>query len=142
MPFVAQRSKRSYPIPEKLGKIENRIRSGQDEAIHHRLLKIGARGISVPDLIIYHWIPASRLTKQYYRRWALSRGIGEGYQLRERGFSQPSLLGIPRFKFGDALRGARSILTATSPHQRLLGELAVRDCIGILYGRHIYGRMG
>ena len=48
------------PYPEDLGKIGRKIRSGEDEVIYHSLLAINAFGIRVPDLIIYHWIPAAR----------------------------------------------------------------------------------
>ena len=128
------------PYPEKLGRIGHQIRSGMDELIHHRLLQVGARGESVPDLIIYHWIPAERMTKQYYRKWAFGRGVGEGYQFRERTFPETALLGIPRYKFGKLLRCLPSVLFARDRQRRFLAELSVRDCFGLLYGRHIYGR--
>ena len=128
------------PYPVELGKIGAKIRSGMDEIIYHRLLRIGARGIVVPDLIIYHWIPASRLTKRYYRKWALGRAVGVGFQLRERGFREPGLLGIPRYKFGDAARGVRSILAARSEQERFTAQLAILDCLGTLYGRLLYAR--
>jgi glycosyltransferase involved in cell wall biosynthesis len=132
---------RVLPYPEKLGKIGSKIRSGMDEIIYHRLLKIGAKGMVVPDLIIYHWIPAERLTKRYYRKWALGRGIGVGYQLRERGFIATGLFGIPRYKFGAAVRGLRSMLIARSQQERFIAELSILDCFGTLYGRLFYGRV-
>jgi glycosyltransferase involved in cell wall biosynthesis len=129
------------PYPEKLGKIGSKIRSGEDEFIHHRLLRIGARGVSVPDLIIYHWVPAERLTKRYYRKWAIGKGIGEGYGLRERGFAVAGMFGIPRYKFGAAVRGLRSMLIARSQQERLMAELSILDCFATLYGRLFYGRV-
>ena len=129
------------PYPVELGKIGAKIRSGMDEIIYHRLLKIGARGVVVPDLIIYPWIPASRLTKRYYRKWAVGRGVGVGFQLRERGFPEPGLLGIPRYKFGDAARGFRSMLAARSERERFTAQLAILDCLGTIYGRHLYARL-
>lgn len=128
------------PFPEKLGKIGSKIRSGQDELTYHRLLNIGARGESVPDLIIYHWIPAARMTKRYYRKWAIGHGIGVGYQYRERSFSETGLLGIPRYKFGNVVRGLKSMLFAQSARDRFSAQLAILDCFAMLYGRHIYGR--
>ena len=35
--------------------------------MYHRLLALGARGRYVPDLVIYHHVPAARLTKRYFR---------------------------------------------------------------------------
>jgi glucosyl-dolichyl phosphate glucuronosyltransferase len=130
------------PYPLELGRIGGKIRGGMDEIIYHRLLKIGAIGVVVPDLIIYHWIPASRLTRRYYRKWALGRGVGVGFQFRERGFPEPGLLGIPRYKLGDAARGLRSMLVAHSAEERFAAQLAVLDCLGTLYGRLLYARLG
>ena len=125
------------PYPEDLGKIGRKIRSGEDEVIYHRLLAINAFGIRVPDLIIYHWIPAARLTKKYYRKWTVGRGISVGYQYRERSFEEASLFGIPRYMFGNAIW---SVLTARSHKQRFRSQLIVLDCFAALYGRHFYGR--
>jgi glycosyltransferase involved in cell wall biosynthesis len=132
---------RVLPYPEELGPIGSRIRYGEDEVIYHRLLKIGARGMVVPDLIIYHWIPFERLTKRYYRKWVVGRGIGVGYQLRETGFLARGLLGIPRYKFGAAFRGLRSVLIAQPRSEHFTAELAILDCFATLYGRLFYGRI-
>jgi len=129
------------PYPEMLGKIGNYIRSGMDELIYHRLLRIGARGFAIPDLIIYHWIPAERLTKSYYRKWTMGRAIGVGYQTRERGYAGTGLLGISRYKVVAGIRGLHKLATSTSQQGRFLAELSVRECLGMLYGRHLYGRL-
>jgi glycosyltransferase involved in cell wall biosynthesis len=129
---------RVLPYPEELGKIGSKIRSGEDEVIYHRLLDIGARGMVVPDLIIRHWIPAERLTKRYFRKWAIGRGISIGSQLRERGFEEPGLLGIPRYKFGDVFRGFGLMLAAGSRQERFTAQLSILDCFATLYGRHFY----
>jgi glycosyltransferase involved in cell wall biosynthesis len=126
------------PYPEHLGKIEGKIRSGEDEVIYHRLLELEAKGVVVPDLIIYHWIPAARLTKPYYRKWVIGRGISMGSQLRERGFSEPAFLGIPRYKFGSLLKSLTVMLTGSSQEVRFTAQLSILDCFATLYGRHFY----
>ena len=50
----------------------------------------------VPDLIIYHWIPTERLTKRYYRKWVIGRGISMGWQIRDR-----SLVNLKCWAFRD-----------------------------------------
>ncbi len=129
---------RVLPYPEKLGKIGARIRSGEDEVIYHRLLQLGARGIFVPELIIYHWIPAKRLSKEYFRKWVIGRGISTGSQIRLRGFKEPGLLGIPRYQFGAAIRSLWPMLTNNSEKERFTAQLNVLDCCATLYGRHFY----
>lgn len=126
------------PYPEKLGKIGTKIRSGEDEVIYHRLLGIHARGMVVPDLIIYHWISTDRLTKKYHRKWVVGRGISMGFQIREDGFEEPGLLGIPRYKIREAIGALWSMLTSKSRNQRFKAQLDFLDCCATLYGRHFY----
>src|SRR6185312_14939485 len=92
------------PYPETLGKIGSKIRSGEDEAIYHRMLKQRIKRLVIPDLIIHHWIPAERLTKKYYRQWVVGRGIAQGSLLRERPFTEASLFGVPRYRFRVAIQ--------------------------------------
>ncbi len=129
---------RVLPYPEHLGKIGNTIRSGEDEVIYHRLLEIGARGVVVPDMIIRHRIPAQRLTKRYFRRWVVGRGISVGSQMRDRGFEEPGLFGIPRYMFGAAVRGCGLMVSSRSPRERFTAQLSIFDCLATLYGRHQY----
>jgi glycosyltransferase involved in cell wall biosynthesis len=124
------------PYPEHLGKIGKKIRSGEDEVIYHRLLALGARGMNVPELIIYHWIPTERLTKTYYRKWVIGRGISGGLQLRERGFKVTGLLGIPRYQFGLVGKAFANLLRSRSPSERFAAQLTILDCMSTLYGRH------
>lgn len=129
------------PYPEQLGKKGNKILlGGEDEAIHHRLLELGARGVNVPDLVIHHWIPAERLTKSYFRKWAIGGGISIGFMLRERGFSEPSMLCIPRYTIGKAVRSLKVILLPRSQTDRFAAQLHILFCLATLYGRHFYGR--
>jgi glycosyltransferase involved in cell wall biosynthesis len=129
---------RVLPYPEQLGKIGKKIRSGEDEVIYHRLLDIKARGMVVPDLVIRHWIPAARLTKKYFRRWVIGRGISIGSQIRERGFEQSGLLGIPRYKFGASIRALGLMLRSGPEYERFTAQLTILDCLATLYGRHFY----
>jgi glycosyltransferase involved in cell wall biosynthesis len=126
------------PYPEHLGKIGPKIRSGEDEVIYHRLLNLQAKGMVVPDLAIHHWIPAERLTRQYFRKWIIGRGISMGSQLRERGHTGPALLGIPRYMFGASIRGLAAMFTAPSAQDRFTAQLSVLDCCATLYGRYFY----
>lgn len=123
------------PYPETLGKIGNVIRSGEDEVIYHRLLKAGIKGMYVPDLVIYHWIPSARMSKKYYRKWVLGRGIAQGAQLKHRTFTEASLFGVPRYRFGVALK-ALYRLCSRSDRERFAAQLDIIDCFAVLYGFH------
>ena len=128
------------PYPDKISKIAGRVWSGEDEAIYHRLLSIGAKGIAVPELKIYHWIPAHRLNRQYFRRWSWERGRGIGYQYRLRRFDGANILGIPRYKFREAARGIKKFVFARSERDRFEAELALLDFCGLLYGNRFSRR--
>jgi glucosyl-dolichyl phosphate glucuronosyltransferase len=126
------------PYPEEIGKIGTKILSGEDEVIYHRLLDLKAKGMAVPELIVFHWIPAKRTTKKYFRQWIVGRGISVGYQFRQRKFAGTILFGIPRYMFGDAARSLKPIITTRSPRERFLSELSILDCCATFYGRHLW----
>ena len=71
-----------------------------------RLLLFGARGFYRPDLIIHHYVPPERLTKQYFRRWCFWRGVSQGVLDRRRPAGVPHLLGVPRYLYRKALTSA------------------------------------
>jgi glycosyltransferase involved in cell wall biosynthesis len=88
-----------------LGRTDKGLLSGEDEDLYDRLLASGARGVYLPDLKIYHYVPPERLTRRYFRRWCFWNGVSLG--LLERTRRQPGayLLGIPRWRFRSAARG-------------------------------------
>src|ERR1041384_2631550 len=88
-----------------LGRTGRRLLSGEDDEMYQRLLGAGGRGLYVPDLIIYHFIPPERLTRSYFRRWCFWRGVSEGLIDRTRPAPVEHLAGIPRYLYRDALRG-------------------------------------
>ncbi len=116
---------------------------GEDDDMYHRLLDVGARGLYLPDLIIHHFVPPERLTKEYYRRWCFWRGVGMGVLDKERPAPVAYLLGVPRWLYGRALRGiinsVKSSFSSTAdPARGFSEELAVWDLAGFFYGRHFY----
>jgi glycosyltransferase involved in cell wall biosynthesis len=85
---------------------------GQEQAeFFCRSRAAGARGLYVPEMILAHHVPAARLTRQYYRRWWLWKGISHarlhrlqtvtelGVDLR----TTPRIFGVPRFMYRNAL---------------------------------------
>jgi glycosyltransferase involved in cell wall biosynthesis len=126
-----------------LGRTAKRLLAGEDEEMTERLLAAGARGLYLPDLIIYHHIPPERLTKRYHRRWCFWRGVSLGVMDRARQEPVAYLLGVPRYLYGSAahgiLRTGRSMFgKKSSAAQGFSGELAVWDLAGFFYGKHFY----
>ena len=127
----------------RLGRNGSRLLSGEDEDMYQRLLAAGGRGIYLPNLIIYHYIPPERLTKSYFRRWCFWRGVSAGLIDRVRRTPVAYFAGVPRYVLGNAARGlcgaAAGLLSRTADPSRAFGdELDVWDAAGFFYGKHFY----
>lgn len=86
---------------------------GQEQAeFFCRSRAIGAHGLYVPEMSLHHHVPASRLTRTYFRRWWFWKGISkfrleQRHPVTELGIDLsrvPKVAGVPRFMFGSALR--------------------------------------
>jgi len=87
------------------------LSGGEDFDMYHRLLSAGAHGRFCPSLVVYHHIPADRVTMSYLRKWAYCHGMSANYHYRfgpARG-EIPSVLGIPRWCFAKAFLGLGSV---------------------------------
>jgi glycosyltransferase involved in cell wall biosynthesis len=88
---------------------------GQEQAeFFCRSRAAGARGLYVPAMVVGHHVPAGRLTRQYFRRWWLWKGISHARLHRVQPVTElgidlrktPRLFGVPRFMYRNALRHA------------------------------------
>jgi glucosyl-dolichyl phosphate glucuronosyltransferase len=125
-----------------LNRTAGRLLGCEDEDMYQRLLAIGARGEYRPGLIIYHFVPASRLTKPYFRRWCFWRGVSLGVIDRERPADVAYLGGVPRYRVGRAMRALpRLALPARGDGARAArfeDELAWWDLAGFVWGKHFH----
>lgn len=128
-----------------LGRSGKGLLSEEDAEFCRRLEEAKVHGMYVPDLVIHHYIPAARLTRNYHRRWAYWRAVSQGALDRERKEPVPYIFGIPRYRIGRALRGAIAYpghaLSRVAQGQAFADELAAWDLIGFIYGRH-FARIG
>lgn len=135
---------RAGPYSAALSRTGTRLLGCEDEDMYHRLLALGARGRYVPGLVIYHFVPAARLTRRYFRRWCFWRGVSLGVMERDRRSTVPRLLGVPRYRVGSALRAAAALATLPlrsrtgTSAARFEDELACWDLAGLLWGRHFH----
>jgi GT2 family glycosyltransferase len=85
----------------------------------------GVRGFYVPEMVVRHIIPASRLNKAYFRRWFYWRGISRARLYEQAGLDMeaperttidfrtaPHVLGVPRYLYRKALASAWGALAA------------------------------
>lgn len=111
-----------------LGKVNNTLISGEDHEIFMRLRRHDLyRGVYDPANIVRHYVPASRLTREYFRRWFYWSGKTRALMLRD---LYPeldldhvlTLAGTPRFLVRQALEQSG----------RYLRTLIRGDALGIL----------
>jgi glucosyl-dolichyl phosphate glucuronosyltransferase len=136
---------RAGPYSTALNRTGAKLLGCEDEDMYHRLLAKGARGRYVPDLVIYHHVPAERLTRRYFRRWCFWRGVSLGVMDRDRKAPVPYLAGVPRYRIGRAARGILGIAAGlarngrtSGPAERFEHELASWDLAGFFWGRHFH----
>jgi glucosyl-dolichyl phosphate glucuronosyltransferase len=96
---------------------------GQGQAeFFFRTRAAGARGLYLPGMKLNHHVPASRLTRDYYRRWWYWKGVARArmqalHPISELGVdlrTTPQIAGIPRFMWGSAVRDVVGWLSATA----------------------------
>src|SRR3989442_3960702 len=126
-----------------LGRKGKRALADEDTDMYRRLLAAGAKGMYVPDLIIYHYIHPERLSKRYFRAWHFWRGVSSGALDRRQPREATYLLGIPRYLFGRAIRALWRILKGivsfkSKPAENFTDELQILDLVGFFYGKHLY----
>ena len=126
-----------------LSRTPTRLMGAEDEHLYRRLLLLEAKGRYRPDLIIYHHVPAARLTKRYFRRWSFWCGVSRAVIDCEYPRPVPYVAGVPRFLIGQAIRdGLRAmggaLTRSTSPAEWFASELNLWDLAGFIYGKHFY----
>ena len=95
----------------------------------------------MPDLVIYHYISETRLSREYYRKWCFWRGVSQGLMDRRHPLPVTYLGGVPRFLWGRAARAffRLAIAPQTRPSRETFGdELRLWDVAGYFYGRQVY----
>ena len=86
---------------------------GQEQAeFFYRSREAAARGLYVPEMVLDHVVPGSRLTRSYFRRWWFWKGVSHARVHEIHGRTElgidtrtvPRVLGIPRFVYGNVVR--------------------------------------
>src|SRR5215204_3339945 len=128
------------PYSTALGRSGTRLLSCEDEDMYQRLMAAGARGLYLPQLIVYHFIPRERLTKRYHRSWCFWQSVSSAVLDGLRPQPIPYVLGVPRYFYGRALRGMLRLadLRDREPASRFSNELSLWELAGFFYGKHFY----
>jgi glycosyltransferase involved in cell wall biosynthesis len=93
-----------------LGRVDNTLIAGEDRELCVRLYRAGLySGIYDPSVVVKHFVPASRLTRKYFRRWFFWHGrtlarMADAVYLELDLTRVPSLAGVPRFIYREFLQ--------------------------------------
>jgi glucosyl-dolichyl phosphate glucuronosyltransferase len=96
-----------------LGKVNNSLIAGEDHELCVRLYRAGLySGIYDPAVAVRHLVPASRLTRRYFRRWFYWHGrtigrMADAIYLDLDLAHVPSIAGVPRFVYREFLQQIR-----------------------------------
>ena len=115
--------------------------SGEDEVFYEQLLKNKKRGIYNPKLIIYHFVPAYRLDKNYFRQWVFGVGISRNLaDIHYKPIEGKRVFDVPRWMYRSALTGiAAKIKNVISGNETeaLAAENQPLLFAGFFYGRNL-----
>ena len=89
-----------------LGKIDGSLRTGEDHEFFLRLVHEGYRGTYEPAALVRHLVPASRLSRSYFRRWLFQNGGDVACLERSYPTGVATLLGVPRYLWRVTLEAA------------------------------------
>ncbi len=127
-----------------LGKVDNTLISGEDHEIFFRLRRADLyRGLYDPRIMVRHHVPASRLTRAYFRRWfywhgrTLARMADEIYAPLDLS-EVPHIVGVPRFLYRQALQQCWKwvrVLGARNALDVLIEELQTIEYVGFFAER-------
>ena len=93
-----------------LGKVDDTLIAGEDHELCVRLFRAGLySGIYDPTVSVRHLVPASRLTRRYFRRWFYWHGrtmarMADAVYLDLDLTRVPSIAGVPRFVYREFLQ--------------------------------------
>src|SRR4030042_3832704 len=66
-----------------LGRIPGKLYGGEETEFLQRLQNAGEKILSYPLSIIYHCLPAHKMSKRYFRKWRFDQGELEGILVRD-----------------------------------------------------------
>ena len=122
-----------------LGRTDKGLGCYEDEHMYRRLIASGFKGMYLPELVIYHFIPPERMTRQYHRQWCWGLGNSMAVLARMQKAELPELFGIPRWQFRHAavglLRALKGLIGVESSRVAFEGELRVWTLAGLINGK-------
>ena len=132
-----------------LGKVDNSLIAGEDHELCVRLFRAGLyTGLYDPGVVVRHFVPASRLTRRYFRRWfywhgrTMARMAGAIYIDLDLA-RVPYVGGVPRFLYRESLAQTFRWLRRLGHHDGLsvlIEEVTLLEYLGFFAESWSHGR--
>lgn len=126
---------------EELGVKKKNLSSCEDDVMFDKLLDSGKRGIYSPKLVVHHYVPSHRLSKNYYRQWHFGAGMSWNViEKKYKPFEGAKILQVPRYMYREAIEGGLKKLGAMllfNSHKSLKAEKEIWVFLGFFYARNI-----
>jgi glycosyltransferase involved in cell wall biosynthesis len=91
---------------EGLGATGKNLMSCEDDVFYDRLISAGKHGVYCPRLVILHFVPDHRLTRNYLRQWSYGNGASQHLvDVYYKPFAGKRLWGVPRYLYREAAVG-------------------------------------
>jgi glycosyltransferase involved in cell wall biosynthesis len=119
----------------RLGRRPGKLYGGEETEFLWRLIRGEENLLYHPSSIIYHHVPAHRMSKNYLRKWRYDQGELEATLAGETKYL--AIMWMPLFTIGQMIRQfAVSLLKICSfKKERFEHELAICHILGFLFGR-------
>jgi glucosyl-dolichyl phosphate glucuronosyltransferase len=128
-------------LPEKIGPTGKNLIGCEDDVFFHMLMKAKKKGIYCPKLVFYHYVPAYRLSKSYYRQWCFGSGVSK--YLMDKHFEPiegARILDIPRWMYRNLVISVYEKIKYSffgNEEDSLAKENPILQFSGFFYARHI-----
>ncbi len=122
-------------VLDRCGPYRGDFMYAEDRFMDLQLKRIGAVGYYEPDLVVFHHVPQSRLTKPYYRHWVFTEGRTIAKEDRVGDASARRVLGAPPWMWARAcasLAGLATSLGRGQQRRRFNTELQLIEFWGYL----------
>lgn len=125
---VRKRYLEANPFPAELGRQGALLLSGEESWLFDRMRENGKETCYHPDMAVVHFIPASRLTRDWIRRRYYCQGVTNGMLWEKKGKRWRA---YARLAFKAAYAAANSV-AARSESRKLLSECRLQSVRGTL----------
>lgn len=126
---------------ENIGPAGKNLLGCEDDAMYDRLLAARKIGVYNPRLVIFHFVPNRRLTKNYFRQWCYGNGASQHLiDIYHKPFAGARVLGVPRFMYREALASLWQTAKSSFGANRetaFLNEIGFLVFAGYFYERNL-----